>query len=144
MPITQRVWVIDVCLDAQPDAMRATRKLVSAVARAMGATRAVAFELEIALGEALANAYVHAYGSLGKGRIAIRLSCSDDGLTATVKDTGRRLRSAPVIPEDVPLTRRRGRGLFLMSRLMDDVEVIHPARAGRGTAVRMTKRLRAG
>lgn len=139
------VRVIDVCLDAQPEVLRASRKLVAAAARAMGASRAVAFELEIALGEALANAYDHAYRSLGRGRIRIRLAFDDGGgLITTVSDTGGPLRSRPRIPREVPQSSRRGRGLFLMSRLMDDLEVIHPVRAGRGTAVRMTKRLRPG
>jgi anti-sigma regulatory factor (Ser/Thr protein kinase) len=41
-----------------------------------------------------------------------------------------------VRPED-----EAGRGLYIMSKLMDTVEVIHPDRRGRGTAIRMTKRL---
>lgn len=136
------VRVIDVRLDAEPEVLRASRKLVAAAARAMGASRVAAFDLEIALGEALANAYDHAYGSAGRGRIRIRLAFDGAGLIATVTDMGARLRSRPRIPRQVPLRNRRGRGLFLMSRLMDDLEVIHPVQDGRGTAVRMTKRLR--
>lgn len=140
----QRVRVIDVCIDAQPEILRACRKLAAAAARAMGASRVIAFELEIALGEALTNAYLHAYRSQGVGRIRVRMIFDDGGLLTTVADAGGPLRKRPRIPADVPLSNRRGRGLFLMSRLMDGIEVVHPVRSGRGTAVRMMKRLRPG
>ena len=145
MPANRDGWVIDVCLDARLDLMRAARKCVAAMARTFGASRAAAFDIEVALGEALANAYVHAYRGDGRGRIAIRLACDPaSGLALTVRDRGRRLPARPRIPEAVPASRRRGRGLFLINRMMDGVEVIHPASRTGGTLVRMTKRLGRG
>lgn len=135
--------IINVRLDAQPDVIRACRKLVAAAARAMGVPRKAVFELEIAIGEALANAYDHAYqGGRCEGPISVHLTFRQDGLAITVSDAGERRHTSPRIPRDVPLAAERGRGLFLMSRLMDDVEVVQPVRGGKGTAVRMMKRLR--
>lgn len=136
-------WSMDVRLDAYPGSLRVARKLMSTAALIVGATRLAAFELETAIGEALTNAFLHAYGGDPHGRIVLSFAFSDGGLSVTVRDGGRTLRSVPPIPADVDPDAESGRGLFLMSKLMDDVQVIHPDRRGRGTAIKMTKRLSA-
>ena len=136
-------WSMDVRLDAYPGSLRIARKIAATAALTAGATRMAAFELETALGEALTNAFLHAYGGDPRGRIVIRFEFVDGGLRVTVRDGGRTLHAIPPIPKEVTPGLESGRGLYLMSRLMDDVEVIHPDRRGRGTAIRMTKRLSA-
>jgi anti-sigma regulatory factor (Ser/Thr protein kinase) len=132
---------MDVRLDAYPGSLRVARKIASTAALAAGATRMAAFELETALGEALINAFVHAYGGDPRGRIVVRFEFEDGGMHVTIRDGGRTLRAVPTIPDHVSPEETAGRGLFLMSKLMDRVEVIHPDRRGRGTAIRMSKRL---
>lgn len=132
---------MDVRLDASPGSLRVARKIASTAALAAGATHMAAFELETALGEALTNAFVHAYGGDPRGRIVVRFEFEDGGMHVTIRDGGRMLRAVPAIPKDVSPEETAGRGLFIMSKLMDRVEVIHPDRRGRGTAIRMSKRL---
>jgi anti-sigma regulatory factor (Ser/Thr protein kinase) len=132
---------MDVRIDAYPGSLRIARKIASTAALAAGASRMAAFELETALGEALTNAFVHAYGGDPRGRIVVRFEFADGGMHVTIRDGGRTLDAIPAIPEDVAPEETTGRGLFIMSKLMDRVEVIHPDRRGRGTAIRMSKRL---
>jgi anti-sigma regulatory factor (Ser/Thr protein kinase) len=132
---------MDVRLDAYPGALRLARKIAATAALTAGATRMAAFELETALGEALTNAFLHAYGGDPRRRIVVHFDFADGGLRVTVRDGGRALQAVPTIPAAVTPGVEGGRGLFLMSKLMDRVEVIHPDRRGRGTAIRMTKRL---
>lgn len=134
-------WAMDVRLDAHPGSLRIARKIAATAARAAGATQTAAFELETALGEALTNAFLHAYGADPGGRIALHLRFREGSIQITIRDDGRALDAAPAVPADVAPDLPAGRGLFIMSRLMDRVEVIHPDRRGRGTAVRMSKRL---
>lgn len=136
-------WSMDVRLDAYPGSLRIARKIAATAALTGGASRIAAFELETALGEAPTNAFLHAYGGDPRGRIVVRFDFTDGGLRITVRDGGRALHAVPAIPKDVTPDEERGRGLFLMSKLMDKVEVIHPDHRGRGTAILMTKRLSA-
>jgi anti-sigma regulatory factor (Ser/Thr protein kinase) len=73
----------------------------------------------------------------------VRFEFDEGGMHVTIRDGGRTLDAVPVIPDNVAPEETTGRGLFLMSKLMDRVEVIHPDRRGRGTAIRMSKWLSA-
>ncbi len=140
---TALAWSMDVRLDAYPGSLRVARKVAATAALTAGATRLAAFELETALGEALTNAFLHAYGGDPQRRIVVHFEFANDGLSITVRDGGPALQGVPNIPTDVSPDRDAGRGLFLMSKLMDEVEIVHPDRRGRGTAIKMTKRLSA-
>ncbi|MGH9892803.1 MAG: ATP-binding protein [bacterium] len=133
-------WSMDVCIDGDPNILRAARKIAGAAALALGAPVQTAFDLEVALGEALSNAFIHAYGARG-GQILMHFAFDNTRMTLTISDEGKELRKQPKIPATVPLTNARGRGLYLMSHLMDDVKVIHPYKGRRGTAIRMKKQL---
>lgn len=137
MPAVRNGWAVDVRLDARPDSIRLTRRLAVPAALAAGLPSHAAFNLEVALGEALINAYQHAYGERGRGKIVVTFALEDAGLTVTVRDFGKALPRPPRVPQAVSHVEDRGRGLLLIGRLTDDVEVIHPVRNGRGTAVRM-------
>ena len=132
---------MDICFDVRPNVLRIARKLAGAAALALGAPGQTAFDLEVALGEALSNAYIHAYGERPRGQIRMHFAFAGTRLTVTIVDNGRGLRRQPQIPSTIPLSNARGRGLYLMSHLMDDVKVIHPFRGRRGTAIRMKKQL---
>jgi anti-sigma regulatory factor (Ser/Thr protein kinase) len=114
--------------------------MLYAVARMEGASEHAAREIEIALGEALANARLHAYGGQ-IGPIGLDVIYDDGQLTLTVHDHGKPVTSAPTIPASLPARSAGGRGLFIIGQLMDQVEIMHPDRRGRGTAVRMVRRL---
>lgn len=140
MPAVRSGWAVEVRLDARPHALRLARRLAVPAALAAGLPPPAAFDLEVALGEALINAYQHAYGGRGRGRICVTFASDTTEFTVTVRDSGKPLSTPPRIPRSLSRNDDRGRGLWLMSQLTDDLEVIHPARRGRGTAVRMRVR----
>jgi serine/threonine-protein kinase RsbW len=95
--------------------------------------------LPVALSEALSNAILRGNAE-GSGKyVRVRAVVSDDALVFDVADEGPDFDMVaewidPTTPENV--VREEGRGLFLMHRLMDQVEHIHD----NGNIVRLTLR----
>ena len=97
-------------------------------------------EIEIALGEALANAVIHGNHENPEKQVFVTCRWSMDGeVLITVRDQGQGFDSEsvadPTTPERPFLT--HGRGLHLMRALMDEVSF-----EGHGTVVRMRKRMK--
>ena len=91
-------------------------------------------EVILAVEEACTNAVRH---SCAHDPMEIRLSCEGDGLRVTVKDCGRGFDVASFDRSVVPdVMDTGGRGLFLISRLMDEMELT----VDRGLEVRLLKR----
>nr|WP_239522592.1 SpoIIE family protein phosphatase [Geodermatophilus sabuli] len=116
-------------LPADPGRLAGVRRRVTAWAAAAGLPADTAEDLQLALGEALANAVEHAFaGGTGAGECSYRLAPDGDGaVRVEVRDTG--VWRPP--PED---RGHRGRGLEMISALGADVTVSHED--GAGTAVR--------
>jgi anti-sigma regulatory factor (Ser/Thr protein kinase) len=134
-------WQISLRLETDPqesDVLRATRKIVHAAAKTVGAADPVAYEIELAVGEALSNAWLHAYGG-GIGIIELDTAFDGTYFTFTIHDRGAPITALPAIPRDLP-QKGRGRGLYLIGQLMDEAEVLK--REGQGVALRMRKRVR--
>jgi anti-sigma regulatory factor (Ser/Thr protein kinase) len=98
----------------------------------------VIWDFLLAADEALINSFMH--GGDVEGTISVTATCGDHHVTIVVEDhgcgfdaEGRDLGAQPD-----PL-RDRGRGLFIIHQLMDEVELVS---SGEGTMVRMTKRRR--
>jgi serine/threonine-protein kinase RsbW len=89
----------------------------------------------LATEEALVNAMLHSGGA--KGGIVVSASVRGGDVTVEVSDAGRGFDPGTIDPDRLPDPGLvRGRGLFLMHHLMDEVDV----RCGsRGTTVHMTK-----
>jgi len=95
------------------------------------------FEIEMALREALANAILH--GCLGDPSKKVEITVTGDreeGIMIVVRDpgTGFDPASIPSPDDDSNLHSEHGRGIFLISKLMD--EVTHERN---GTVIRMRK-----
>ena len=90
-------------------------------------------DMEVAAGEAVANAVEHGHRDRPDGVITLRAATEGATLRLCICDTGRWKAPDPV-PDG-----RRGRGISLMHALMDDVAV--ESRAD-GTTVRMSVNLR--
>ncbi len=114
---------------------------MSAAARLEGASETDAFTIEASLNEVLSNCYRHAYGERA-GPVGIDLAYDGIRLQVLVHDDGGPITDVPAIPKTLPAKGTGSRGLYLVSQLMDEVEIIHPHRGGQGTAVRMIKYLR--
>jgi len=115
-----------------PVAVPLVRRSLQRYLRTLDLTPDDRFAVITSIGEALANAVEHAYSGGGSGIVRLRVSSSDDVLTATVEDDGR-WRPAQRHEE-------RGRGLPMMRALMSGVEIqTNQAR----TSVRLTLELSA-
>ena len=95
--------------------------------------------LPVALSEALSNAILRGNAECSGKYVRVRAVVSDDALVFDVADEGPDFDMVaewidPTTPENV--VREEGRGLFLMHRLMDQVEHIHD----NGNIVRLTLR----
>lgn len=119
-----------------------TRQAVGEARRAIVAfAKSAAFagqdldDLEIAAGEALANAFEHGQGDVSGFEVSVVRD--ETSLTIVVQDGGRgfdpSLDGLHVCPSSDSL---RGFGTFIMRELMDEVEY-----SERGTRLRLTKRL---
>lgn len=99
------------------------------------------YAVQLAVDEACSNIIEHAYGGEGEGEIECRYSSSESGLEIILRDSGK-----PFSPEkvkafetDLPLRElgNRGAGVFLMRKLMDEVE-FRFSKSG-GTELKMKK-----
>jgi anti-anti-sigma factor len=117
-------------LPADPRRLSAVRRAVTAWTAAAGLPDDTTEDLQLALGEALANAVEHAYAAAAdEGECSYRVAREADGsVRVEVCDSG--LWRPP--PADRGY---RGRGLELISALATDVEVVHVPEVA-GTIVR--------
>jgi len=101
------------------------------------APRRAHFRLRVALSEALANAIVYGNGEVESRMVEVRAECLPDAVRLHVTDEGSGFDPAtvhdPVTPYDLEVP--RGRGLFLIRNLMDDVRFNPP-----GNSICMTLR----
>jgi anti-sigma regulatory factor (Ser/Thr protein kinase) len=95
-------------------------------AEAAGLNEKAVYAVQLAVDEACTNIIEHAYGGEGKGDIWIKCEVRTGGLEVEIRDKGK-----PFNPEKVPKPKvgipleefgPRGAGVFLMRKLMDDVQ----------------------
>jgi serine/threonine-protein kinase RsbW len=91
-------------------------------------------DIRLAAGEALSNAVEHGRG-LRSSAFTVRCTFIESALTIEIRDSGDGFPSPPDPTRVEPDDRGRGFGIFLMRRLMDNVEF-----QGNGTIVRMVRR----
>ena len=117
---------LDVTVPAEPESLALVRYRLEHWLEDCGADADDRFAITVAANEACANAVVHAYGPRRGPTLSLVGTRGDGSITVEVTDSGRW--RAPRRPG--------GRGLRLMKRLMDDVDIEHDER---GTTVRMRK-----
>ena len=98
-------------------------------------------EIELAVDEAFTNIIKHAYGGQSDSSVTIRLWFSPDHLSISLLDTGCSFNPDSYIKPDIKALAHRkkkgGMGVFLINKLMDDVEY---RKSNDGNEIRMTKR----
>jgi anti-sigma regulatory factor (Ser/Thr protein kinase) len=104
--------------DADPAALRPLRSTLTRWLRVGGVPDGVAEDVVLAVHEAAANAVEHAYSEAPIDGVSVSVMRAPDGaIVSEIRDRGH-WRASPSEPT-------RGRGLPLMSALMDDVAVDH-------------------
>lgn len=108
------------CLPANPDELRTIRRRVDHWAEHHQLPEEVVIDLQLALGEAVANGMEHAYRRGGQGTVEVDLEIRGQGaarvVAVQVADHGR-WRPRPL------LSGYRGRGLALIGKLADRLAV---------------------
>ena len=99
---------------------------VTQIAKEAGFDSAQVYAVQLAVDEACTNIIEHGYGGEGRGDIVCSCEGTGEGITIVIKDWGQRF-DPEQVPEpdyDAPLEKLkpRGAGLFLMCKLMDEVD----------------------
>jgi anti-sigma regulatory factor (Ser/Thr protein kinase) len=114
---------------ADPTLFPLLRKMAAAAARSFGASMLEAADIELSIGEALANVYLHAYGQR-PGPVTITIDFDGVTMSLAVRDEGR----------GRPDVVQAGRGLRLLQELTDGVDLL-AAPEGHGAVLQITHRL---
>ena len=128
---------LDMRLPADPASITPVVDNVLAMARQMKCAEGREFEIEMALREALANAIRYGCADDPSREIQCAVACDQSrGMLIVVRDPGPgfdpKLIPSPVVGENV--FSHHGRGIYLISQLMDEVTFAHG-----GTEIRMRK-----
>jgi serine/threonine-protein kinase RsbW len=124
---------------AKPDYLLLARLALSGIARQLPLGDELLADLKLAVTEACGNAVRHAYPD-GLGDVAVSYVVRGDVIEILVEDQGTGLEAVAVPDEPVTVPVDGGMGLAIMRTIADELEV-RTGSDGRGTTVRMTKRL---
>ncbi len=140
-PEPQPCLPVELTVPSDPKWLTVVRLTVSGVAARLGASYEDVDDIKVAVSEACTNVIDHAFGDEECETAVIRVSCvpGDEEITISVQDEGCGfdLDAAKTVDETNP-EQEGGLGLFLIRKLMDDMEVV--SRPGGGTKVVMVKR----
>ncbi|MDP6353712.1 MAG: response regulator [Planctomycetota bacterium] len=142
----QEVVVESMCQIALQSGEQNLRRLLTELGRLgeeAGANMDEMHDITTAVIEAVNNAQVHAYPN-GEGEIDVQMAVSNGEIVIEVRDKGVGFDKDTVnvelnLQDYEVLTRKGGRGIFLMNQLMDRAPI--DSEPGRGTIVHMAKRL---
>ena len=127
--------VIRLSFPAKPDYLLLARLALSGVGRTTPVSDELLADLKLALTEACGNCVRHAYPD-GQGDVSVAYAFDDGTIEMIVEDHGVGL-DATAAPSR---SDESGMGLPIIRTVVDELE-IRPGVDGRGTIVRMTKRL---
>ena len=136
--MSDRVAADELTVRTSPEGFRDARAWVTRFAVVAGLSDETARHLALAVSEACANAYRHAYAKTAAGRVDLSAEIDSAGLRITVRDYGTSFDPStyrPPVPDQLP---ESGYGIHLMRLLTDEVRHVNE---GDGTRVVMFKRL---
>jgi serine/threonine-protein kinase RsbW len=118
------------------------RDLVAEVAREGGFSEKEVYSLQLAADEAASNIIEHAYAGVSNASLDVTCELTGDELTITMHDTGKPFDPSkvkqPNLKADLSERQIGGLGLYLMRKLMDDVQ--YEANSRTGNVLTMIKR----
>ena len=121
------------------------RVVIAAFAVQMSPTVSEIADIKTAVSEAVTNALVHGYEGC-TGQVVMRARMDDRWLTVEIQDEGKGIANVEQAMEPFytshPEQERSGMGFAVMQTFMDDLQV--ESAPGKGTTVRMRKRIHAG
>jgi len=127
--------VVRLSFPAKPDYLLLARLALAGIGRTTPVSDELLADLKLAITEACGNCVRHAYPD-GEGDVSIAYALDGESLEMVVEDRGVGIDGAT--PK--PTTDESGMGMAIIRTVVDELE-IRPGADGRGTVVRMTKRL---
>lgn len=126
------------------DSLVKVSEFVIQAAKEAGLANADTYAVELAVDEACCNIIDHAYGGEGKGELQCSVIVNEGELTIILRDDGKPFdpESIPTPEFNVPLEKlkSRGVGLYLMRRLMDEID--YKFSKNNGNILTMIKRIK--
>lgn len=108
------------------DSLVKVSEFVIEAAKKAGLANAETYAVELAVDEACCNIIDHAYGGEGRGELECSVVVKEGELTVILRDSGKPFdpESIPTPNLNVPLEKLkpRGVGLYLMRKLMDEID----------------------
>lgn len=140
-PAEAPILVRTISVPCDPTRMSDMRRRMSDFFETLGTSREQVYDLTLALGEALGNAFDHGGGAQRDGSVMVSVSLYTDRVVMEVTDCGCgcTYHTGDELPEP---TETRGRGIRLMLMLVDAVSI--EPRKGGGTCVRLVKLMNSG
>jgi serine/threonine-protein kinase RsbW len=130
--------VVRLSFPAKPDYLLLARLALSGVTRDLTLDDELLADLKLAVTEACGNAVRHAYPD-GGGNVTVSYVVANGALEMVVEDQGAGL-SARLAEEPTTPLPETGMGMSIMRTIVDELDV-RVGDGGRGTVVRMVKRL---
>ncbi|HXG74949.1 MAG TPA: anti-sigma regulatory factor [Gaiellaceae bacterium] len=131
--------VVRLTFPAKADYLLLARLALSGLARQLPLDEELLADLKLAVTEACGNAVRHAYEE-GPGPVGVAFVLGEDSLEIIVEDQGRGIPAPLGAPEPTRGPVDSGMGMAIMRAIVDELSV-EPGAGGRGTVVRMRKRL---
>lgn len=107
---------------SDPYVISVLRRVVLNAAEEAGASRDIVCDVQIAVGEALTNAYRHGSPVKGESKIYLKCMACPQALVVEIRDEGAPFDPDSVSIPDPNLLRDHGMGIYLMRQAMDVVE----------------------
>jgi len=125
----RRLWklkqghIVELEIPNSPEYVAIVRQAVEGIARRMDFNEAQIDDLKLAVGEACTNAVRHGCVKDERQHIAVRCMVQNDGLSVEIRNDISDC-ELPCVPVQPDLTREGGLGLYLIRKLMDEVDII--------------------
>ena len=131
--------IVELEVPSAPEYVSIVRQAVEGIARRMEFDELQIEDLKLAVGEACTNAVKHGCQKDDLQHIAIRCIVMSDGLSIEIRNDITECEE-PCVPNQPDVTREGGFGLYLIRKLMDEVDIVWDHETA---VVKMLKRLRA-
>lgn len=129
--------IVELEVPSAPEYVSIVRQAVEGIARRMEFDELQIEDLKLAVGEACTNAVRHGCSDDDFRHIAIRCMVMKDGLSVEVRNDIAECKR-PRVPNRPDITREGGYGLYLIRKLVDEVDLVWDRQTA---VVKMIKRL---
>ena len=132
-----------ITFNANFDVLDEIRDVVGDVARQVGFSDKEIYSIQLAADEASSNIIEHAYAGVKNGKLEVECIVFDGGIKIVMRDHGKSFNPAsvpePNVKADLSDRKIGGLGMYLMRKLMDEVN--YETSAESGNILTMIKRM---